>query len=327
MKLFVIYFIALVELREAHSQFQFPNFQLPSPFQSNTPAVAQPLTLPSPSSGIPNILNISDQFPQFNIDQLFNSSATNFIQSFPIPSFIKDFSSLLNISSFQNFFPPPGFRQSSSDFDSVPESLRQSFQGAFELLGKALNSSLSQGLASIEKAFHGLNKTALSINLLGETVVSQTIQDIENRINRYNETVRTCIHEHISKYEEILPEARDGSIECVQNRFSQGYEIIEKGRNDIAAAISGAQNLSTTINQCSTDSFNFNVVNCYTNALFHIRSETIFLPLQMTKRFGEMVQFVTSTRAGIANCYITVGETAAEQSLNATQTIATCLLE
>lgn len=321
MKLFVIYFMALVGLREAHSQFQFPSFQLPSPFQGAAPS------LPSLPSGIPNPFNISDQFPQFNIDQLFNSSATNFMQSFPISSFIKDFSSLLNTSSFQNFLPPPGFRQSSSDFDSVPESLRQSFQGAFELLGKAVNSSLSQGLASIEKAFHGLNGTALSITLLAETVVSQTIQDIENRINRYNETVRTCIHEHISKYEEILPEARDGSIECIQNRFSQGYEIIERGRNDIAAAISGAQNLSATIDQCSTDSFNFNAINCYTNALFHIRSETIFLPLQMTKRFGEMVQFVTSTRAGIANCYITVGETAAEQSLNATQTIATCLLE
>lgn len=310
MKFIAVFAFAFAGWLKAYSLSSFQGFPTPA-----TPSSF------SVSQGIPSILNISDYF---NFDQIFNSPSAN-PESYPIATLIKDFSSLTNVNSYQNWLPAA--RQSSSDYDSIPESLRENIQGAFEMLGKVVNATLSRGLERLEKAFGALNDTALSMTLLAENVVARTIQDIDNRISHYNETVRACIDEHISEYAVILPAARDGSIECVENKLAEGYEIIEQGRNDIAAAIAGAQNLSATIEQCSADQFNLTVFNCYTSALFHIRSETIFLPLQMTKRFGEMVQYVTSTKADLANCYIAVGETAAEQSLNATQTIANCLIE
>lgn len=310
MKFIAIFVFALAGWLKAYSLSSFQG--LPSPATASSFSVPQ---------GIPNILNISDYF---NFDQLFNSPSAN-TESYPIATLVQDFSSLTNINSYQNWLPAA--RQSSSDYDSIPEPLKKNIQEAFEMLGKVVNATLSQGLQRIEKAFGALNETALAMTSLAETVVARTIQDIENRISHYNETVRACISEHISDYAVILPTAQNGSIECVENKFAEGYDVIDQGRNDIAAAIAGAQNLSATIEQCNADQFNLTVFNCYTSAIFHIRSEIIFLPLQMAKRFGEMVQYVTSTKEELAYCYITVGETAAEQSLNATQTIANCLIE
>lgn len=319
-------------------QFQFPGFnlnipglqigsQVPFSFTTASPSVPSGFTLTPPTSPSPQ--NPFQNFlpTQRTFDQLFNSSLPNtFFTSNPIASIIQDFTNLVgNITA--NFLPQSGFRQfsASNDYDSIPQSIRKSFQAAFERLGDAVNAAFGRGLGRVVNSLEQLNATALSVIAVAEDLVNSSLQDIERNIAQYNETIQQCVRSNASAYQDILPEARDEAINCVNNILEAGSKIYFDTLDDINASVNGALNLSATINKCSEHDFNFGSIACYTSAIFNIQSETVFLPLQMTRRFGEAVQLISAASADMAKCGANIGETAAEQSLNVTRTIANCL--
>lgn len=307
MKFIVLIFISFVGRHSVLSQFQLPTFD----FQSSVNAAA---------SGAEDFVQNSPPQPTVaDAPSLFTNSSN------PIATFAQDFA---NISSHQNLIFPPGARQlnSTADYDSVPQSLRKALQSAFEQFAKAVNASLVQGLSRIQNSSQRLNETALSTIAAVENIATTGIEDIERRIQQYNETVRDCIRDNATQYQAIISAARDEAVACVSNKSSSAIEIIEKGRNDIVGAISGAQNLSATIENCSSQNYNFGVFSCFLSAIFNIQSQTVLLPIQMVKRVAEMEQFAVATAVDVGKCESFMSATFAEQSLNVTRTIAQCLV-
>lgn len=303
------------------SQFNWPGFisptrQIPAPHQINLPTT--PITVGPASQRI--------------FDQLFNFSAPNPISdhfNFTGLNFVEHFSNFLNVSNWQNFFLPEP--RSDVNISSIPQSIRKTLLGALAQFEKSTNATFVRGVSRVQDSFAQLNETASSIITMVESVTTKSIEDIENNISQLNATVQRCVRANVSQYEDILTAARDESETCINNKVEGGEAIIEEGQSNMIATINGAQNLSATIQQCSApdikDHFFFGVVGCYTSAIINIRRETILLPLQMTKRFGEIDSYISSTRAEVIRCTTSVVETIAEQSLGVSGTIATCLLE
>lgn len=120
---------------------------------------------------------------------------------------------------------------------------------------------------------------------MARKVTATSVSYIANRINQYNETIRHCIRDHGSKYGEIIPAARDEAVECVRDKKNEGFAIIDEARVNIVDVINGAQNFSSSIQQCSSLDQQTQInLGCYTYAVLNIRSATVLLPLEMAKR-------------------------------------------
>lgn len=322
MKIIVLIFV--ISHHQALSQFNWPGFsspilQIPAPIQINLPTVPS-----TPFTVGPASLRIFDQF--------FNFSAPNpIVEHFNLTCFnlTEHFSNLFNVSNWHNFLLPEA--RSDVNISSIPQSIRKTLLDALAQFEKSTNATLVRGVSRVQDSFARLNETASSIITMVESVTTKSIEDIENNINQLNATVQRCVRANVSQFEDILTAAREESETCINDKVEGGEAIIEEGQANIIAAIYGARNLSATIQQCSApdikDHFFFGAVGCYTSAIVNIRRDTLLLPLQMTKRFGEIDAYISSTRAEVIRCTTSVVETIAEQSLGVSGTIATCLLE
>lgn len=306
-------------------------------FPTNFPSTRPPAAFNS--SSLNNLIqNLQGSTPKIELsptrsfDQLFNTSGMNTLPFNAISTFVQEFVNYFNASSLHNLLTPPAFRQvsTSNDLSAIPLVVRSMVLSAFEQFGSAVNASLARGTEKIENSFGLLNQSALSAFESVENLTTTSIQDIDNHIARYNETVRSCVVSNASRYQEIIPIARDGAENCVHEKLNGGKSILEQGWIDIQNAIDGGRNLSETVQTCSQpdvqNGFNLGIVGCFISAVFNIRRETILLPIQMTRRFAEIDEFISSTRADVVNCFAALTEVIAEQSLNVTQTIANCLI-
>jgi hypothetical protein len=323
MKSFVLILIGLIGSSVVEAQFQLPSLSIPSSDQFQPP--------PSIDDAFnEQVGRVSEKLPpQRTFEQLFNYSLPQTLPTHPVALFINDIVQLFNISNYRNLFPLTGVRQFDFDVDynSIPNALQRTFQNAFDRFNNAVNSTITQGLTRIELSLERLNDTAFTVINMTKVLADEGIRDIQSNINKYNETIRECVGSNISEYEKVIPAARDTAIDCVNNKVNDGVAIYNRTRNDINDAIDGARNLSTSINDCSSQGFNIAVVGCYTSSLLNIRRETILLPINMARRFSETDEYISSLRSEVVNCSSLVAEAVAEQSLNATRTIANCLLE
>lgn len=322
MKLLVLFFVVGHQAVRAQFPFSIPGFKLPSTIQPT-----QSLLIP-----FDNKVNQSLQSSQRIFEQFVNPFQ---LQDNSVTSFIQPFASFFNVSAFQSFLGQENLSRSlqldsNIDFDSVPLLIRKTLQRVIEQFNSTLNAASARNLEKIESSIERLNETALSVINKTINVTESTIADIENRINQYNETVRECIGDNVSDYREIIPAARDNAVECVRNMRNEGFAIIDEARANIVEAINDVLNVTATIQLCSNSSnqqSQIGVFGCYTAAVLNIRSATILLPLKMARSFSEMDKSVSSTRGEIINCTAEIIETAAEQTLNVTETIASCLIK
>lgn len=297
-------------------------------FQIPAPSSFQAMTIPTPM--FPNGFGLAADDAQRSFDQIFNPVWPNMFPTNPFAALIQEFLKIFNVSSLANV--APGFRQLSTnlDYDSVPEPIRKALEYAFKQYNKSVNASFVQGLEKIRNSFGRFNETVNSSIELSENLVTIGLQDINRTISKYNESVQNCVYAQASYYEAIIPNAGDKAKDCVHEKVSEVKNVIENGESNIVEAVDGAQNLTTTIRQCSSEeaqeNYYFGVVGCYVLALFNVHRETILLPLQLTQRFGEIDMSITSSRGDVIACTSTVSKTIAEQSLNVTETIADCLI-
>lgn len=317
MKLFVLILLTfLIERHLVLSQFTFPGisnqgFQLPTLS-----------TLPLNLNGFEQLNN------QKSLDQLLYEAPPSILPANLVVKLIQEF---IKNDSSQSLLAS-GLRQLSSnlDYSSLPKPIQQGLENAFKQFSKSVDASFDEGLARIRNSFGRFNETANSAIELAENLVTTGIQDINSNISKYNETIQSCVYDKASGYEEIIPSAGDEAQDCIHDKVSEIKEIMENGRTDIAAAVDGAQNLTTTIKQCSSseaqENYHFGVIGCYISALINVSRETIMLPLQMTKRFGEIDMSIASARGDVIACTSTITETIAEQSMNVTAAIADCLI-
>lgn len=344
---YIVLVIIAVGLVEGRAQLKFSNIfpelsarKLTGALEQAQSATASPLeadSIAAPSLDAPSIPTTPrSPFPIFTpptpspfsfnppqdstktFDQLFNTSLTPHPQVI-VQQLLQEFANIFNPNSVLRQVTS----STPSDYNSVPQAIRDTLEGAFENFRNVINSTLSKGLASVEQSFDRFNETAISTIDEINAITTLSIEKIDQEISKYNETVRDCILDNASKYRDIIPAARNQSIECVNYHYQDGLAIIEQGRNDIAAAIGGAQNLTAVIENCST---NYHL-GCYISAIINIRSDTIFLPIRMVRRFAEVSEYVGKTSSKLVGCSAIVSETIAEQSLNVTQTVANCLIE
>lgn len=299
MKLPVLFYIIAQYVVWAQLQFPNPGFELP------VPSSFQPTQAFSDSY----VKNQGQQSPGQILEQFFNPTQ---VKPNPISAFNQPFDSLSNVRTFNQL--------------AVPAFKKNSLQNAIEHLYERVNAISSQSHERIENSSTLLDETALSITNMARKVTATSVSYIANRINQYNETIRHCIRDHGSKYGEIIPAARDEAVECVRDKKNEGFAIIDEARVNIVDVINGAQNFSSSIQQCSSLDQQTQInLGCYTYAVLNIRSATVLLPLEMAKRYSEIDRAVSTTRAGIIECATIITETASVQSVNATKTIADCL--
>lgn len=351
--LVLIFLLTFKEQQQVLSQFQLPGFSnqgyqfttpgsapFQIPFNIGPPGFQIPTPASIPSGPVQSFLSqLQDQvngarennYLQF-FQELFNPTSPSFFPANPVTSLIQKFQEILfNSSSLSNPFLSD-FRtiNTSIDYNSIPEPIRKSLESAFAQFHKSVNRSFNQGLERIQNSFEKLNKTANSAIEFVENSVATGLQDINNTISRYNETVQNCFYDKASYYEAIIPNAGDEAKDCVRKKISEVENIIGAGQANIVEAIEGAQNLTTTIQSCSSEEaqeYNyFGAIGCYILSLLNVHSETVFLPLQITRRFTEIDMSITSSRADVIACTSTVSETIAQQSLNVTGIIADCLI-
>lgn len=353
--------ILLINLKGHHfvlSQFPLPGFKPPA-FQIPTPALTDGLQIPTPSpveaTTVPNeiprlrtplsievptfttpsfLTGVSDQLknniqhinPPRSFEQIFNPTSSIFNQ------IVQELTKFINSSFLQNLISS-GSRQLNAeiDYDAVPQLIRQSLENAFAQFDKSVNSSFAKGFMRVQNSFGRFDESANSVLELAENLVTTGLQDINSTITKYNETVQTCVYDKSSHYEAIIPDAGDEAKDCVHQKVSEVKHIIENGQSNIVEALDGAQNLASTIQQCSSEeaqeNYHFGAIGCYISALFNVHMETISLPVQMTKRFAEIDTSITSAQDDVITCTSTETETIAEQSLNVTETIADCVIK
>lgn len=287
------------------AQFQLPNPGFKLPFQPTQ----------APSVPFDSFVNQGQQTLPRMLAQYFNPVGSGF-----------------NLSSLPVALNPSALNQIKSIFGNYSEAalIRKSVENAIKQLNETANKTSVQGLQRIENAFENINVAASSIANKARNVTTSSIRDIETRISQYNQTVQSCIRGN-TKYGEIISAARDEAVECVRNKKNEGFLIVNQTRINIVEVVLGVQNVSSSVQKCSSldhqNQFNLGVVGCFVSAILNIRSSTILLPLEMTKRYSEMDTAVSTIRADIIKCAMIITETAAEQSLNATKTIASCLMK
>jgi hypothetical protein len=269
------------------------------------PQIPQPPIVPDPFQLIklPTVPTLPNFNPFANLipGQISNFNAT--------PNFLQQL--------FNNRFTE--IRQNS--FGSAPQPLIDILEAAFGNFQKIVNETLAQGIENVENSINSLNSTAQVTIASVKNFTTQSVEKLDEKIQKYNGTIRECIANNASAYREIIPAAVNQSVECVNYKVQNGVEIVEKGREDIAAAVAGASNLSSALQECSS---NYKL-GCYLSAIVNIRNDTILLPLQLTRRFSEMVAYVSSTSADVAKCAVIVSQTITIQSINVTQTITNCV--
>lgn len=259
----------------------------------------------------------------------FNELAFNSTNiSGPLAEIFKEVEKFLNISNYQQWFLPSDYRQLSNYSNiSLPYlEMRSSLQSAIEQYSSTLNSSLSQGFEQTQKAFTELSEFAITAIQMSNNVAATTLVEMEAQVNRYSETIANCIEEKSGGYREILPKARDVTVDCVYTKYQQGLSIIFGTRNDTIEAINGGRQLGENVNNCTTQASSAKVA-CILKAIANINRNTILLPVQMTKRFGDASQYIATIKSDILNCGAKVIDAVAEQSLNVTQSIAICLIQ
>ena len=249
---------------------------------------------------------------------MFNPVLEQVIQ---FPSFNTFATFLQQLFPFVNN-PVSAFRQINLSSDSsFPQSFIATLQNAFENFQRKINETLSRGIGNVLNSIERMNSTAQSTFSKIQNLTAQSIANFDEKINEFNGTVRKCIEENVAGYHQIIPIAANKTIDCINNKVQSGVEIIEEGRNDIANAVTGASDLSSALQKCSSN-YQF---GCYISALVNIRSDTVLLPLQLSKRFAEMEGYIGKTSSEIARCGIVFVETIAAQSINVTQTISNCV--
>ena len=263
------------------------------------------------------------------IDQKFmNSSRTSTLfdptleQIFQFPNF-NTFSTLLK-QLFPINNPVSAFRQANlSSNSSFPQSFIEVLQNSFETFQNTVNETLSKGVESVQNSIERLNSTAqLTFNRI-QNLTAQSIANLDEKINMYNGTIRKCIEDNVSGYNQIISTAANQTIHCVSYKVQKGVEIIEQGRNDIANAVEGATNLSSALQKCSTN-YTF---GCYISTIVNIRNDTVLLPLQLSKRFADIEAYIGKTTADVVDCGIIIVQIIAAQSINVTQTITQCVFK
>jgi hypothetical protein len=266
---------------------------------------------------------IDDGQKTFN-ELAFNSS--NFTG--PLAEIIKEVEKFHNISNYQQWFLPSDYRQLSNytNNNSLPFlEMRSSLQSAIEQYSSALNSSLSQGFEQTQKVFTELSEFAITAIQMSNNVVTTTLVEIESQVNRYSKTVADCVEENAGGYRQVLPKARDVTIDCVYTKYQQGLSIIFGTRNDTIEALNGGRQLGENVNNCTTKASG--QVACILKAIANINRNTILLPIQMTKRYSEASEYIDTIKSDIMNCGAKVVDAVVERSLNVTQSIATCLIQ
>lgn len=332
------------------SQFRVPGFnvQIPTPAPITVPTVpafdSQDFQVPSsaaihvptiPAQNLPSFDQLSGGLQQNNplrsFEQIFNP-LSNILPNNPINALIQEFANMFNVSSLMTL-PLSGSRQfnSNAGYDSVPEPIRHSLENALALFDKVVNSSIVKGHKRIQNSFEHLNKTANSAIELAENLVTTGLQDINSTISKYNETVQNCVYDKSSHFEAIIPDAGDEVRDCVHEKISEVKNIIANGDSNIVEVIDGAKNMTAIIQQCSSEeaqeNYHFGVIGCYISALFNVHRDTILLPVQIARRFGEMDISIASARGDVFACTSRVSEAIAAQSMNVTETIADCLIK
>jgi len=345
MKLYSFIILLVLLASEAESQVPFlPGFTFPS-LQTSTLAPVITTAAAATSFGDQIFNSFTAQINQLSQQLLDNiqkgilsivGSAFNALNGSPFQNFlpqqarnITDFSQLAPlISRFANITSFSSNLISSSALSSAPEFLRKTLEQAFNQLNSALQATVGNGIQNIEKTFQSLNGTALSIIGSVQNTATASVQALETQLSQFNATVRRCVDDTTSPFQGLIYAARDGAVDCVRNKLSDGRAIIDNGRQNIADAIAGAQNLSQSLQACSSQSgqdSNIGLVGCYASALINIHSETILLPIQLTKRFGEIDEFIMSYQADAIKCVSLISEAVTRQTLNVTRAVASCL--
>lgn len=263
---------------------------------------------------IPNPFS-SNPIGQF-IDTIFQlNNSTSGIQSF-----------LANINGIE---ARNNGNSSSLNVSSIPESLRQIIQQAFQQYSNAVNLTIIQGLGTLQDSYQNLNQSTTNFLQSIDNTTRSGIKSIQDNISQFNETAQSCIRENSPGYQDIIPAARDEAQDCVNSKTNESLEIYEKGRTNIQAAIAGGQNFTSSINACQSNSTNnaLQSFGCYARAILNIQSDTILLPIQLAKRFAEADELVNTLRAAGIKCVSNIGETVTEQSLNVTRAIGLCVVQ
>lgn len=236
----------------------------------------------------------------------------------------------------QNFLPnftAYGLRSNayiqSLNVSSVPDSIRQIIRQAFEEYSNTVNSTIIQGFELLHESYQNLNQTTTNLFESIANITTSGIKEIQDNISQFNETAQNCIRENAPGYQDIIPAARDQAQNCVNSKTNEGREIYERSRTNIQTAIAGGQNFTSSINECQTNSTNnvYQTFGCYATAILNIQSDTILLPIQLAKRFGESDEFVNTLRAAGIKCVSNIGETVTEQTLNVTRAIGLCVVQ
>lgn len=266
-------------------------------------------TIPNPFS--------SNPIGQF-IDNLFqqNNNSTSGIQNF-----LANFNGLGAQSN--------GNSAESLNVSSVPESLRQMVQQAFQQYSNAVNLTIIQGLGTLQESYQNLNQSTTNfIQSIANTATSG-IKSIQDNISQFNATAQSCINANAPGYQDIIPAARDQAQNCVNSKTNEGRAIYDNGKTNIQTAIAGGQNFTSSINACQSNSTNnaFQAFGCYSKAILNIQSDTILLPIQLAKRFAEADELINTLRAAGIKCVSSIGETVTEQSLNVTRAIGLCVVQ
>lgn len=286
------------------------------------------------------------QQSQQRIGQIFNplqglfpgASIPNPFSSNPIGQFIDNlFQQNNNTSGIQNFLAninelgarSNGNSAESLNVSSVPESLRQMVQQAFQQYSNAVNLTIIQGLGTLQESYQNLNQSTTNFIQSIGNISTSGIKSIQDNISQFNATSQSCINANAPGYQDIIPAARDQAQNCVNSKTNEGSAIYETGRTNIQTAIAGGQNFTSSINACQSISTNnpFQTFGCYAKAILNIQSDTILLPIQLAKRFGEADELINTLRAAGIKCVSSIGETVTEQSLNVTRAIGLCVVQ
>lgn len=293
--------------------------QLPAFGSNSTPQ----LTISKISSWSPlNILTSNQPFhtnsslPSQNLPGGFNVSQLQFLSE-AVSSSVNTIHTVIQaIANASAEHTQPSLKTNSGGDATFSQLLDDTFRSCFENISRTANKTIMEGLKR-------LNETALSVFLLSQDLVTTSVQDIKNSISHYNETVRSCVYDHSSTFQEMISAAHAQALDCIQKKVEAAIQIWYETRRDNVLAATSFQKFIESINHCGSLK---NPINCYIEALFNVNKETLLLFFQLARRVSVIEEYVGSVRTELINCTASITDSIATQSLNVSQTIASCLL-
>lgn len=193
---------------------------------------------------------------------------------------------------------------------------------------------IQSGLKAIENQLGILENVGRVVRFGTQQLTSQSISEFQRFFTTLSQNASTCFNENPFPYQELINQAFQSALTCVENKYNEALNVTQKSQQNIENAYTGVTDAERSINDCNTrfggrtgmTILQVAQISCLGKTLLTIRRDTIMLPIEIGKRIAEIRSFFGTIESDIIDCAAVIAEDVTQLAVDASQKLGDCLL-